>query len=64
MPMCFGMTKTNYGKVTGDRTMADIQKRRTGQCIIPCATQDGEISFCAYNTGSVRPLYSGTYCRR
>jgi hypothetical protein len=64
-----------YGKVTGDRTMADIQKRRadrwnflfiagmwfqdlfnydfrrTEQCIIPYATQEGEISFCAYNTG-------------
>jgi uncharacterized radical SAM superfamily Fe-S cluster-containing enzyme len=25
--------------------------RRTEQCIIPYATQDGEISFCAYNTG-------------
>ncbi|HKM83440.1 MAG TPA: radical SAM protein, partial [Candidatus Acidoferrum sp.] len=72
---CFGMTKTNYGKVTGDRTMADIEKRRrdrwnflfvagmwfqdlfnydfrrTEQCIIPYATQEGEISFCAYNTG-------------
>ena len=22
-----------------------------GQCIIPYATQEGEISFCAYNTG-------------
>src|SRR4051795_3646247 len=76
---CFGMSKTaqtgGYGKVTGDRTMADIQKRRgdrwnflfiagmwfqdlfnydfrrTEQCIIPYATQEGEISFCAYNTG-------------
>jgi uncharacterized radical SAM superfamily Fe-S cluster-containing enzyme len=72
---CFGMSKKDYGKVTGDRTMADIQKRRadrwnflfiagmwfqdlfnydfrrTEQCIIPYATQDGEISFCAYNTG-------------
>src|SRR5690349_5125770 len=72
---CFGMSKKNYGKVTGDRTMADIQKRRgdrwnflfvagmwfqdlfnydfrrTEQCIIPYATQEGEISFCAYNTG-------------
>lgn len=72
---CFGVTKRNYGKVTGDRTMADIQKRRadrwnflfiagmwfqdlfnydfrrTEQCIIPYATQEGEISFCAYNTG-------------
>src|SRR6185503_2743427 len=76
---CFGMSKTDhgkkYGKVTGDRTMADIAKRRadrwnflfiagmwfqdlfnydsrrTEQCIIPYATQEGEISFCAYNTG-------------
>jgi uncharacterized radical SAM superfamily Fe-S cluster-containing enzyme len=72
---CFGATGRNYGKVTGDRTMADIQKRRgdrwnflfiagmwfqdlfnydfrrTEQCIIPYATQEGEISFCAYNTG-------------
>ncbi len=72
---CFGMTGKKYGKVTGDRTMADIQKRRgdrwnflfiagmwfqdlfnydfrrTEQCIIPYATQEGEISFCAYNTG-------------
>jgi uncharacterized radical SAM superfamily Fe-S cluster-containing enzyme len=72
---CFGATGRNYGKVTGDRTMADIEKRRadrwnflfiagmwfqdlfnydfrrTEQCIIPYATQEGEISFCAYNTG-------------
>ncbi len=76
---CFGMSKKAqsgaYGKVTGDRTMADIDKRRadrwnflfvagmwfqdlfnydfrrTEQCIIPYATQEGEISFCAYNTG-------------
>jgi uncharacterized radical SAM superfamily Fe-S cluster-containing enzyme len=72
---CFGMTSKKYGKVTGDRTMADIEKRRgdrwnflfiagmwfqdlfnydfrrTEQCIIPYATQEGEISFCAYNTG-------------
>ena len=72
---CFGVTKTNYGKVTSDRTLADIDKRRgdrwnflfiagmwfqdlfnydfrrTEQCIIPYATQEGEISFCAYNTG-------------
>src|SRR5262249_51820804 len=72
---CFGATGRNYGKVTGDRTMADISQRRadrwnflfiagmwfqdlfnydfrrTEQCIIPYATQQGEISFCAYNTG-------------
>jgi 7,8-dihydro-6-hydroxymethylpterin dimethyltransferase len=76
---CFGMTKKaqsgGYGRVTGDRTMEDITKRRndrwnflfvagmwfqdlfnydfrrTEQCIIPYATQEGEISFCAYNTG-------------
>jgi len=72
---CFGMTNKKYGKVTGDRTIADIQQRRgdrwnflfiagmwfqdlfnydfrrTEQCIIPYATQEGEISFCAYNTG-------------
>jgi len=76
---CFGMSKKAlsgaYGKVTGDRTKADIDKRRadrwnflfiagmwfqdlfnydfrrTEQCIIPYATQEGEISFCAYNTG-------------
>ena len=72
---CFGATGRNYGKVTGDRTMADIEKRRadrwnflfiagmwfqdlfnydfrrTEQCIIPYATQEGEICFCAYNTG-------------
>ncbi len=70
-----GATGKSYGKVTGDRTMADIEKRRqdrwnflfiagmwfqdlfnydfrrTEQCIIPYATQEGEISFCAYNTG-------------
>ncbi len=71
----FGATGRNYGKVTGDRTKADIDKRRadrwnflfiagmwfqdlfnydfrrTEMCIIPYATQMGEISFCAYNTG-------------
>jgi hypothetical protein len=71
----FGATGKNYGKVGKDRTMADIEKRRsdrwnflfiagmwfqdlfnydfrrTEQCIIPYATQEGEISFCAYNTG-------------
>src|SRR5205814_4780433 len=71
----FGATGKSYGKVSGDRTMADIEKRRsdrwnflfiagmwfqdlfnydfrrTEMCIIPYATQQGEISFCAYNTG-------------
>ncbi len=71
----FGATGRNYGKVEGDRTMTDIEKRRadrwnflfvagmwfqdlfnydfrrTEMCIIPYATQQGEISFCAYNTG-------------
>jgi hypothetical protein len=71
----FNATGTDYGKVTGERTMADIEKRRTDRwnflfiagmwfqdlfnydfrrterCIIPYATQEGEISFCAYNTG-------------
>ena len=75
----FGATKSaekgKYGKVEGDRTVDDIDKRRadrwnflfiagmwfqdlfnydfrrTEMCIIPYATQQGEISFCAYNTG-------------
>jgi hypothetical protein len=71
----FGASGKNYGRVSGDRTVEDIQKRRsdrwnflfiagmwfqdlfnydfrrTEQCIIPYATQEGEISFCAYNTG-------------
>jgi hypothetical protein len=71
----WGATGRDYGKVTGDRTFEDIEKRRrdrwnflfiagmwfqdlfnydfrrTEQCIIPYATQEGEISFCAYNTG-------------
>src|SRR6202165_2680875 len=75
----FGATKKaqtgGYGKVEGDRTAEDIEKRRsdrwnflfiagmwfqdlfnydfrrTEMCIIPYATQQGEISFCAYNTG-------------
>ncbi len=71
----FGATGKDYGKVGGDRTMSDIEKRRadrwnflfiagmwfqdlfnydfrrTEMCIIPYATQQGEISFCAYNTG-------------
>jgi hypothetical protein len=75
MDKTFNATGKDYGKVSGDRTMEDIQKRRadrwnflfiagmwfqdlfnydfrrTEQCIIPYATQEGEISFCAYNTG-------------
>ncbi|MDP9263253.1 MAG: radical SAM protein [Acidobacteriota bacterium] len=75
----FGISKKartgGYGKVTGDRTLEDVEMRRndrwnilfvagmwfqdlfnydfrrTEQCIIPYATQEGEISFCAYNTG-------------
>ncbi len=75
----FGATKKAqsgaYGRVEGDRTKQDIDKRRadrwnflfvagmwfqdlfnydfrrTEMCIIPYATQMGEISFCAYNTG-------------
>ncbi|HET9533605.1 MAG TPA: radical SAM protein [Blastocatellia bacterium] len=71
----WGATGRDYGKVSGDRTKEDIEKRRqdrwnflfiagmwfqdlfnydfrrTEQCIIPYATQQGEISFCAYNTG-------------
>src|SRR6187431_2869100 len=71
----FGLTGKDYGKVTGDRSADDIEKRRadrwnflfiagmwfqdlfnydfrrTEMCIIPYGTQQGEISFCAYNTG-------------
>ena len=70
-----GSSGKQYGKVSGERTRADIDKRRgdrwnflfiagmwfqdlfnydfrrTEQCIIPYATQEGEISFCAYTTG-------------
>ncbi len=71
----FGASGKNYGRVDGQRTLADVEKRRsdrwnflfiagmwfqdlfnydfrrTERCIIPYATQEGEISFCAYNTG-------------
>ncbi|MGI9167382.1 MAG: radical SAM protein [Pyrinomonadaceae bacterium] len=71
----FGLTGKEYGKVSGERTSDDIEKRRsdrwnflfiagmwfqdlfnydfrrTEMCIIPYGTQEGEISFCAYNTG-------------
>ncbi len=79
MDKSFGVSKKaqsgGYGKVSADRTLEDVEKRRrdrwnvlfiagmwfqdlfnydfrrTKQCIIPYATQEGEISFCAYNTG-------------
>ena len=71
----FGLTGKDYGKVDGNRSLTDIEKRRsdrwnflfiagmwfqdlfnydfrrTEMCIIPYGTQEGEISFCAYNTG-------------
>ncbi|MFN0121432.1 MAG: radical SAM protein [Blastocatellia bacterium] len=71
----FGLSGKDYGRVSGDRTLEDIEKRRsdpwnflfvagmwfqdlfnydfrrTEMCIIPYGTQEGEISFCAYNTG-------------
>ncbi len=71
----FGLSGKDYGKVDGNRTLEDIEKRRadpwnflfiagmwfqdlfnydfrrTEMCIIPYGTQEGEISFCAYNTG-------------
>ncbi len=71
----FGLTGKDYGKVSPDRTIDDVIRRRqdpwnflfiagmwfqdlfnydfrrTEMCIIPYGTQEGEISFCAYNTG-------------
>src|SRR6266852_4205942 len=71
----FGLTGKDYGRVGGDRSTEDIEKRRSDRwnflfiagmwfqdlfnydfrrtelCIIPYGTQEGEISFCAYNTG-------------
>ena len=71
----FGATGRDYGKVSGDRTKVDIDKRRSDRWnflfIAGCGsricstttsdapsaassrtpTQEGEISFCAYNTG-------------
>jgi hypothetical protein len=70
-----GAQKGKYGRVDGNRSKDDIDRRRsdrwnflfiagmwfqdlfnydfrrTEMCIIPYATQMGEISFCAYNTG-------------
>jgi uncharacterized radical SAM superfamily Fe-S cluster-containing enzyme len=71
----FGLSGKDYGKVSPDRTLDDVMRRRqdpwnflfiagmwfqdlfnydfrrTEMCIIPYGTQEGEISFCAYNTG-------------
>lgn len=56
-------TRTDIDKRRGDRwnflfvagmwfqDLFNYDFRRTEQCIIPYATQEGEISFCAYNTG-------------
>jgi 7,8-dihydro-6-hydroxymethylpterin dimethyltransferase len=38
-------------RACGSRILFNYDFRRTEQCIIPYATQEGEISFCAYNTG-------------
>ena len=35
----------------GSRTSSTTTSAAPRQCIIPYATQQGEISFCAYNTG-------------
>ena len=71
----FNATGRDYGQVSGDTRLVDIEKRRsdrwnflfiagmwfqdlfnydfrrTEMCIIPYGTQEGEVSFCAYNTG-------------
>ena len=62
----FGLSGTNYGKGVGRRNdqwnflfvagmwfqdLFNYDFRRTEMCIIPYGTQEGEISFCAYNTG-------------
>ena len=62
----FGLTKTDYGTGVERREdpwnflfiagmwfqdLFNYDFRRTEMCIIPYATQEGEISFCAYNTG-------------
>ena len=58
-----GRTKTDIDKRRSDRfnflfvagmwfqDLFNYDFRRTERCIIPYATQEGEISFCAYNTG-------------
>ncbi|MGH9340267.1 MAG: radical SAM protein [Acidobacteriota bacterium] len=63
----FGLTGKNYGVTPEERRndrwnflfiagmwfqdLFNYDFRRTEMCIIPYATQEGEISFCAYNTG-------------
>ena len=62
----FGLTGRNYGESHERRDdqwnflfvagmwfqdLFNYDFRRTEMCIIPYATQEGEISFCAYNTG-------------
>jgi hypothetical protein len=40
-----------HRRACGSRISLTTTSGRTEQCIIPYATQEGEISFCAYNTG-------------
>jgi uncharacterized radical SAM superfamily Fe-S cluster-containing enzyme len=63
----FGLSGKDYGKESKDRRddpwnflfiagmwfqdLFNYDFRRTEMCIIPYGTQEGEISFCAYNTG-------------
>ena len=63
----FGLSGKDYGKDAKDRRddpwnflfiagmwfqdLFNYDFRRTEMCIIPYGTQEGEISFCAYNTG-------------
>ena len=62
----FGLSGKNYGKGVSRRNdpwnflfiagmwfqdLFNYDFRRTEMCIIPYGTQEGEISFCAYNTG-------------
>ena len=62
----FGLSGKNYGKGVSRRNdpwnflfiagmwfqdLFNYDFRRTEMCVIPYGTQEGEISFCAYNTG-------------
>ena len=62
----FALSGKNYGKGTARRNdpwnflfvagmwfqdLFNYDFRRTEMCVIPYGTQEGEISFCAYNTG-------------